>query len=135
MLGISIAQHTKSLHSAFKPHHFDWLKVLRYVSQLPFMSLPSSRPLLPYIEQLVSAWKTLGEEVGYPEHNHLALPCSYTRCPGFEIVSHQSFACGQCLYATYCSPRCQQADWMYGGNPHSELCGEYIGDTKLIEGA
>ncbi|KAF8596687.1 hypothetical protein BDV93DRAFT_563083 [Ceratobasidium sp. AG-I] len=135
IFGMSLAKYIEPLCSAFEPYQFDWLKTLRYIAQLSSMCLPSCHLLLPHLEQLISAWRILGEAIGFSDHSHKALPCSYDRCPGFEDVSYQSLACGKCLYATYCSARCQQTDWMYGDNPHRERCYEGIGDTKFIEGS
>ena len=109
---MSFAKYIKLLRSAFEPYHFDWLKVLRYISQLPFMCLPSSHILLPHLQELVFAWRLLGEKVGFSDHDHTALLCSYDRCPGFEVVNWQSLACGKCLYTNYCSTRCQQG-WVF----------------------
>ncbi|KAF8596691.1 hypothetical protein BDV93DRAFT_563086 [Ceratobasidium sp. AG-I] len=127
----SIAKYTKSLRSTFEPHYFDWLKVLRYVSQLQFMSLPSSRFLAPHFKQFISFWHVLGNEVGWSDQDHVASPCSYARCPGFEAVSCQSLACGKCLETTYCSARCQQLDWAHGDRPHRESCEMHIRGIKL----
>ncbi|KAF8596688.1 hypothetical protein BDV93DRAFT_527904, partial [Ceratobasidium sp. AG-I] len=97
-----ISGSAKPLHSAFERYYLDWLKVLRYISELQFMYLPSSRLLAPHLERLVTVWTLLGEEVGWSDRSRAVFSCSYARCPGFEAVSFQSLACGECLETTYC---------------------------------
>lgn len=108
VLSCSIAKHAESLRTTFRPYYFDWLNVLRYISQIPSMSLPSTQLLLPHLEQLIFAWVHMGKAVGYSE-DYVAPPCFYARCPGFEVVDYQSVAWGGCLHTAYCTPKCQQA--------------------------
>ena len=109
LFGKTIAKYTKSLSEVFQPYYTDWLKVLWYISQLSSMSLPSSRLILPHLEQILSNWLHLGNKFGYSGYNNVALKCSYSRCPGFELFDCWSLVCGRCLHPVYCSARCQQA--------------------------
>ncbi|KAF8597288.1 hypothetical protein BDV93DRAFT_547991 [Ceratobasidium sp. AG-I] len=107
--------------SMFQSRNFDWHKTVSYLLQIETMSLPPTHPLQLHLESRRSAWFLFGNALGCMERPE-AQPCTYPRCAGAETSVLGYLICGECLTLTYCSTRCQQADWLHKESLHRFVC-------------